>query len=96
MFSSYEEGGFSIQFKNGIVVSVQFGPFHLCDYRKRTENSILAENVELAIYYMLDSKRVWLTRQFSKMVLGEDQGDDVLSYVEPEIIAKAISWAESY
>ena len=90
--------GFSITFENGVTVSVQFGPFHYCNnkdlnidltnYKKHDvpNDRYSCNNAEVAIF----NDEGWLTKEY------KDEGDDVLSHVNPDKVAKIIQWASNY
>ena len=96
--------GFSMIFKNGVRISVQFGTFHHCDNK-----DISAMSTDLTVKYydkdgkptdihtcsnaevaMFDDKGRWITREY------KDEHDDVLSYVTSDEVAKMIEWASKY
>ena len=91
--------GFSITFSNGVTVSVQFGDFSYCNNKDKENRERHAmqedkyggsryscENAEVAIY----NSKGWLTKEY------KDEGDDVLSHIEPDEVARIIQWCINY
>ena len=90
--------GFSITFNNGVTVSVQFGPFNHCNnkdlnidltnYKKHDvpNDRYSCDNAEVAIF----NNKGWLTKEY------KDEGDDVLSHIEPDEVAEIIQWCINY
>ena len=102
MFRTTFGKGFHITFDNNITVSVQFGEGNYCaNYSKmltpneRTEG-INSPDAEIAIWDNKNKPAGWLTSEFAREVLGQEEGDNVLGYCDAEIVFKALSWAKDY
>lgn len=92
MFKICGNKGFHIQFKNGVIVSVQFGAGNYITgrpvdfYNREPRESI---DAEIAV---MDRNGSWLTRQ----MVDEEIGDDVVGWQSPEqflaICNRAAAW----
>lgn len=79
-------------FKNGVTVSVQFGPGNYCDNYDLPmlvppANSIESSDAEIAIW---DKNKKWITTEF------QDKDDTVLGHQSSEEVLKALNWAANY
>ena len=110
-FRSTMNKGFHIKFKNGVCVSVQFGPGNYCEHyivwNKDFETDIDApkleeqwesKNAEIAIW----KDDIWITHEFAEQAdwaenyHNEDFDVGVLSEVSPEQVLEALNWAKQY
>ena len=92
MFKITHGKGFHMTFENGVTVSVQFGAGNYCDnhdadFPLDIPKSTVSSNAEIAIW---DKSNKWITTEFM------DKGDDVLGWLTPEEVLKALNWASSY
>lgn len=108
MFKITHDSGFHITFDNGVTVSVQFGWGNYCsEYPNNKDmfdekinliqgwNDPLPLNgspdAEIAIFYDKGDGE-WLTKKFAKY-LRKEYGDDVMGFVKPDVVLKALNWA---
>lgn len=89
MFKITDGRGFHIQFSNGYIVSVQFGPGNYCDNRRlgfgrAAEGTGTCANAEVAVF-LQDPDRAW----YRPTCLNA--GDDVAGYVTPDQLAQVIA-----
>lgn len=83
-------GGFTMAFANGISVSVQFHTFAYC-VRKPDDRGFV-RNAEVAVSFNGDYVPV------PKQIIGwdmEEEGEKVVGFLTPEVVAKIISWAST-
>ena len=91
-FKITDNKGFHITFRNGVTVSVQFGGGSYC--QNYNDNIVpnpedkTCVNAEIAIW---DKTGRWLTKEFRP-----DINDDVIGWVLPDEVLKALIWAEAY
>jgi hypothetical protein len=92
MFKITGNKGFHMTFKNGITISVQFGPGNYCEHHwDDTElpyQNMQSKDAEIALW---DRVGNWVTKEYKP-----DAGDDVLGGQSPDEVAKAILWAQSH
>ncbi len=86
--------GFQIQFANGYMVSVQFGPGNYCTDRDMFEyeptRTHKSRDAEIAV---IDTNGEWATRRMCADLGWDNPGDDVMGYVSADSVAKVIAWA---
>jgi len=90
--------GVRITFKNGVSVSIQWGPFNYCNnnamktlatiQEPRKDDHWFCKNAEIAIW---DHEGEWVTKKWC----GKDH-DDVIGYQSPKDALSALIWAEKY
>ena len=106
MFRILDGKGFHITFDNDVTVSVQFGYGNYCGNYDNTREFVFgvtpkrAESLdaEIAIWQGTSGKNssTWITKEFMRDVMGEDPSDDVEGYCTPDVVLKALNWAEQY
>ena len=99
MFKIHQCKGFHF-IVNNITVSVQFGYGNYCanynnfePFDKRAiEMEVQSPDAEIAIWL---NGGEWITGQFMSEVLNEEP-DDVRGHCTPEVVLKALNWANNY
>lgn len=80
----YGNGGFHMEFENGLTISVQIHAGAYCENRNkisfRTQNKVSCKNAEIAIW---DTSGTMITKRF----IGTD---DVRGWLSPDTIADLI------
>ena len=102
--------GFHIKFKNGVTVSVQFGPGNYCEHYlgwkksydfsdlEEPENTAIwkSENAEIAIW---DNKEDWITHEFVETVDWVDNYEFtdrvVIENVAADRVLDILNWARN-
>ena len=94
MFNLRNNEGFSLEFSNGMVVSVIFGrgSHSKNKYCEPRDLGIQSTNAEFAV---IDKEGSWATQDCFREVFSEELGDDVAGYRSANDLAKVIAWAES-
>ena len=94
-FKAITGSGFQITFDNNVTVSVQFGQGAYANKSFSTGMFLVSDTAELAIMLHGES-REWLTKDFAREVLDTDLKDDIIGYTTPDVVTKALVWAEQF
>ena len=78
--------------QNNIVVSIQMGEGTYSD-RQKVHGRTMASTVELALFEQTNGDRIWRTKEFAKDRFNIELGDDVMGYVDSNIVVAALVWA---
>lgn len=90
--------GFQVQFVNGYIVSVQFGPGTYSSHHETSFNSIKHEphesaSAEIAV---INPSHKFVTKECARAIYQDETwSDDVLGYRSPEDLIKIMLWASS-
>jgi hypothetical protein len=98
MLSSFLNKGFTLTFKNGHTVSVQFGPSNYCDKQSPTLPSSICMKTEswkagTAEVAAWDATEDWVTRNYPRP--GGKPVGEVIGHLDADEVADFIAWVQS-
>lgn len=90
-FTVFNNKGFQIKLENGIIASVMFDSFNLCNnrgiehiYKQHGKDFISCKNAEVAFFSVgKDGKRIWETKRVGWLV-DKELEDDVIGWTTVE------------